>query len=400
MLELNAPETNKPSIGAPPHRRLVLRLVTLTPGFFLGGLCGASAALAPVAYAPAVNYQLKGHAYKVAIGDLNGDGHPDLAVADGHNVSVLFGRGDGSFPPAIYHGVQGEAAAVAIGDLNGDGHPDLAVADAKGISVLFGRGDGSFQPAINYRVQGEAQAVAIGDLNGDGHPDLATVNLVGNVSVLLGRGDGSFKSADYYRVRTALPLGGLTLSLAIGDLNHDGHPDLVVGGLAPAALVLLGRGDGTLRHAISSASHSVYRSSAGVAIGDLNGDGHPDLAVTGLAPGPNRLRRGDVSVLFGRGDGTSRRAVNYRIHGTGYSVAIGDLNGDGHVDLAVTTSAPDGVSVLLGRGNGRFQRPINYRIHGFSGSVAIGDLNGDGQPDLATANFFAGDVSVLLSRRP
>jgi len=84
----------------------------------------------------------------------------------------------------------------------------------------------------------------------------------------------------------------------------------------------------------------------------------------------------------------------------GDAVAIGDLNGDGHVDLAVATFQRDGVSVLLGRGNGSFQHALGYRAHRYPVSVAIGDLNGDGRPDLVVANDESHDVSVLLGRRP
>ncbi|HWX97297.1 MAG TPA: VCBS repeat-containing protein [Solirubrobacteraceae bacterium] len=95
-----------------------------------------------------------------------------------------------------------------------------------------------------------------------------------------------------------------------------------------------------------------------------------------------------------------QRAANYRIQGAGDSVAIGDLNGDRHPDLAVGSFQHDGVSVLLGRGKGRFRHALKYRAHGYPASVAIGDLNGDGRPDLVVANVASHDVSVLLARRP
>ena len=265
----------------------------------------------------------------VAIGDLNGDSFLDLAVAyyGGRNgwpdyVSVLLGKGDGRFKNAVNYGdgVYDRQTSVAIGDLNGDGNLDLVVVNRYicWVSVLFGRGDGSFRKAVMYRIgcsdwtEANAWFVAIGDLNGDGDLDLA-VALAGrgsnqsNVSVLLGNGDGSFQSAVNYGVDHS------PFSLAIGDINEDGNLDLVTNGI----WVLLGNGDGTFQNAVNVATVAVDHS---VVIGDLNGDGHLDLVTNG------------VWVLLGNGDGTFQSAMNYEVEDSS-RVAIGDFNGDGHLDL-------------------------------------------------------------------
>ena len=126
-----------------------------------------------------------------------------------------------------------------------------------------------------------------------------------------------------------------------------------------------------------------------VAIGDLNGDGDPDLAVA------NRWNN-NVSVLLGNGDGSFQSALNYGAGSEPFTVAIGDLNGDGDPDLAVANVVSNNVSVLLGNGDGSFQSAVNYGAGDEPSSVAIGDLNGDGDPDLAVANFYSDNVSVLL----
>ena len=134
-------------------------------------------------------------AFSVAVGDFNGDGKPDLAVANSNsnNVSVLLGKGDGTFQTAVNYGAGARAFCVAISDLNGDGKHDLAVANANGVSVMLGKGDGTFQAAVNYNTGGDPRSVAVGDFNGDGKPDLAVGNNGSrNVSVLLGKGDGTF----------------------------------------------------------------------------------------------------------------------------------------------------------------------------------------------------------------
>jgi FG-GAP-like repeat/FG-GAP repeat len=143
----------------------------------------------------------------VAIGDLNGDGKPDLATTNfGVNtVSVLLNRGDGSFQAEVEYPTGLAPYSVAIGDLNGDGNPDLATANVKAntVSVLLNRGDGSFQRRRDYATGRLPYSVAIGDLNGDGKPDLATANLADTVSVLLNRGDGGFQRRRDYATRAS-----------------------------------------------------------------------------------------------------------------------------------------------------------------------------------------------------
>jgi uncharacterized delta-60 repeat protein len=338
-----------------------------------------------------VNYPAHLAPQSVAIGQLNGDSKPDLAVANGgsDDVSVLLGNGDGTFKPALNYPAAGGPHSVAIGDLNGDGTRDLAVADrvSDAVSILLGNGDGTFRSAVSYDAHRAPWSVAIGDLNADRKPDLVVANaLSDDVSVLLGNGDGTFRSAVSYGAHR------YPYSVAIGDLNGDGNPDLAVANFFPSVVsILLGNGDGTFRTAVSYDCHS---SPVSVAIGDLNGDGNPDLAVA-------NINSQDVSVLLGNGDGSFRSAVNYYVPGSGapFSVAIGDLNADGKPDLAVAAGGPDRdqVSILLGNGDGSFQSAVlTYRAYNDPESVAIGDLNADGKPDLAVSNLVSGDVSVLL----
>jgi hypothetical protein len=181
----------------------------------------------------------------VAVGDLNGDRKPDLATANirasANSVSVALNRGDGSFRAGGGTYATGEGvASVAIGDLNGDGKPDLATANftANTVSVLANRGDGSFRPRRDYRIprnSGYPDSVAIGDLNGDGKPDLVTANYdeAGTVSVLLNKGDGSFQAKLDYAT------GGGPRSVAIGDLNGDRKPDLVTANAAASTVSVL-----------------------------------------------------------------------------------------------------------------------------------------------------------------
>jgi hypothetical protein len=344
-------------------------------------------------FLPAINYAAGSAPHSVAVGDFNGDGHQDLAVVAGGGVSILLGKGDGTFLPAVNYTVGYLPLSVAVGDFNGDGIPDLAVANSNipnpgTVSVLLGKGDGTFLPTLTFPVGNNPLSVAVGDFNGDGHQDLAVANYYSNnVSVLLGQGDGTFQSAVNYAA------GYIPNSVAVGDFNGDGFADLAVASNSGVS-VLPGQGDGTFLPAQSFYA-GIYPSS--VAVADFNGDGKPDLAVANYG---FYGQGSSVSVLLGKGDGTFQPPVYYPAGGESASVAVGDFKGDGKQDLAVANSYPSNtVSVLLGKGDGTFQTAPSFPAGSSPRSVAVGDFNGDGIQDLAVANnTYSGTVSVLLGQ--
>jgi phospholipase/lecithinase/hemolysin len=227
-------------------------------------------------------------------------------------------------------------------------------------------------------------SVAVGDFNGDGKPDLAVVNEAGvgndSVGVLLGNGDGTFQN----QVGYAVGVGGT--SVAVGDFNGDGRLDLVVTNYSDNTVsVLLGNGDGTFQNQVA---YSTGKGPGAVAVGDFNGDGKPDLVVANRSDNT-------VSVLLGNGAGGFQNQVAYPVGNFPLSIAAGDLNGNGKLDLVVTNLKDGTLSVLSGNGDGTFQNQVVYPVGEESEFVALGDFNGDGKPDLAVT--IATFVAVLLN---
>ena len=354
-------------------------------------------------FLPAVAFRAGTYPTYVAASDVNGDGRLDLVVADGasNTVAVLLGTGTGIFLPPQAFAAGQFPISVAVADLNGDGHPDLAVADysywSAAVSVLLGNGDGAFRAAASFRVGSFGTSVAVGDFNRDGRPDLAVANLnSANVSVLPGYGDGTFEDA------ASFPAGSYPSSVVTGDFNGDGKLDMAVanagfpsGGDIGSVSLLLSKGDGTFQPALNLVTGTSPHS---VAVGDFNGDGKLDLAVAN-AGYPAGGDPGSVSVLLGNGDGTFQAALKVAAGTSPYSVVVGDFNGDGKLDLAVANNGnfsgdSGGVSMSLGNGDGTFQSAVSFAAGSHPSYVAVGDFNGDGKLDLVV-NSWSGVLALL-----
>ena len=323
----------------------------------------------------------------VAIGDVNGDGKPDLVIVNfgSNTVSVLLGNGNGTFKAQLTFSVGAQPESVALGDLNGDGKLDIVVANNtyNTVSVLLGNGNGTFQAQRTLAVSANPQSVAVGDVNGDGKPDIIVGNADSNtVGVLVGNGNGTFQAQQTFAV------GNDPTAVALGDVNGDGKPDIVVANEGSNTLsVLLGNGNGTFQTQQTLAAGSDPDS---LALGDLNGDGKPDIAI-------GNLFGNTVSVWLGNGNGSFHGLQTFNAPSGLTSVVLGDLNGDGKPDLVETSEYTNTISVLFGDGTGKFSAMQTFAVGNHNNSVALGDVNGDGGLDVVVTNGDDATVSVLLN---
>jgi len=330
----------------------------------------------------------------VATGDFNGDGKLDVVATQAGStaVAVLLGKGNGTFQPPINVPGGDNANAVAVGDFNGDGKLDVAVANQTGntITVLLGKGDGTFQAGVNYAVPNGPSGIGVADFNHDGNLDLVTLATSGNngyVVLLLGKGDGTFGAATQFEV------DGGPASLVVGDFNHDGNQDVAVANnpvrSSGEISVLLGDGKGSFAPYVLSYAGPELTT---IAAGDLNGDGNLDLVVSEESNNPKL-----VTVLLGNGDGTFQPPVAQNFTGTVYRIA--DMNHDGKLDL-VGAGTGSTVLVLLGNGDGTFQSsPTSTATAQGPVGLALGKFASGGKgPDVVTGNFDAPSISILLNK--
>ena len=364
---------------------------------------GVQAAIDATSFAPKVDFSTGTTPEAIAIGDLDGDGKPDLAVANtfSNTVSVLRNTsmsGSLSFAAKVDFGTGSHPVSVAIGDLDGDGKPDLAVVNysSNAVSVLRNTstsGNVSFAAKVDFSMGGGPTSVAIGDLDGDGKPDLAVAN-DDNDTVSVLRNTSTSRSVAF-ATKVDFVTGSLPISVAIGDLDGDGKPDLAVANYSSNTVSVL-RNTST-SGSVAFAAKSDFSTGTNpyiVAIGDLDGDGKPDLAVVNDGNDTVSVLRNTSTI----GNPSFAARVAFATGHYPYDVAIGDLDGDSQPDLAVANYSSNTVSVLRNTstsGSVAFATKVDFSMGGGPYSIAIGDLDGDGKPDLAGPNLNSNTVSVL-----
>ncbi|OIR00601.1 FG-GAP repeat protein [mine drainage metagenome] len=370
-----------------------------------------------------VDFATDTNPYAVAIGDIDGDGKPDLIVANFRtnsisvfrNTSVSGSITQNSFAAKVDFAAGANPCAIAFGDIDGDGKPDLVVANYNNATVSVFRNisrsgnitSTSLAAKVDFPTGTTPSSVAIGDVDADGKPDLVVVNYNDNtVSVLRNTSDigsGSINS-NSFASKVDFTTGLLPSSVAIGDIDGDGKPDLVVAnGRSYTFSVFHNTGSSGNITSNSFAPKVDFATSLipySVAIGDIDGDGKLDIVVANESNNTVSVFR-NTSSSGNISSGSFAGKVDFMTNDLPFSVALGDMNGDGKPDIVVANEDSATVSVLRNKSisgdiaSNSFDAKVDFKTGDGPYSVAIGDIDGDGKPDLVIANYTSNSISVL-----
>ncbi|CAN5394500.1 hypothetical protein BH10BAC3_BH10BAC3_17020 [soil metagenome] len=363
-------------------------------------------------FKPKVDFATNTNPFSIAIGDLDGDGKPDLVVVNTNsdNISVLRNISTAgtisaaSFAPKLNFPTGIFTKYVAIADLDGDAKPDLAIVDYNNISVLRNTSTPSnisFAPIIHFDLvfTGPA-AVAIGDVDGDGKPDLVVANASSN-NLSVSR-NTSTPGAISVAPKVVFITGGTPSSVSVSDLDGDGKPDIVVGNAAASSNSVSVFRNTSVPGIIAAAPKVDFLTGPGprsVRVGDIDGDGRPDLIVANSVPLSTTLSiLRNTSNLGSISASSFAGKVDFTTGTDPYAVAVADVDGDGKPDLAVTNQGSNSISVLRNTSTSgiiNLAPKVDFATGMLPRSLAIGDLDGDGVPEIAVANFNSSTVSVL-----
>src|SRR5665213_494443 len=331
---------------------------------------------------------------------LNGDGVVDIVIYNtegAQTVSALKGHGNGHFDDVIYATLAPNQVAdfFTVGAINSDTKPDIAVAEFNAgdglIDVQFGQGNGVFgQPSVIAPTSTFPSPLILTDVDHDGDQDIVRENN-NKLEALINDGNGVFSApqvihdfgASAYTVR----------ELVTGDFNGDGVMDVAVAGFASSVLVLEQDTNGNFQPVPTVPTSALPTA---IVAADINGDGRLDLVI-----GAGSVAAGySVAVAFSKVDGTFDTPIVTTVNGyTGAGIAVIDMNGDGDLDVVMTTHSGSGVDILLGKGDGTFIEQDNVGPFG-GDTITTGDFNGDGKPDVAVGDHDGGVVSIMLNSTP
>lgn len=342
-------------------------------------------------------------------GDFNGDGFPDIAVANGsdNNVGVFLNDGAGAFAAQVTNTTGNNPTSVLAGQLTGDSDADLITANSGGsndTSVLLNSGsNGVFQPKTDVPLGNTPTCLALGDFDGDSDTDAVFPNVLGDLVLAKNNGSGVFATSPF---SSGALLGTGSKAAAAGDMNGDGKVDVVIADTGNDRVVVwLNSGNSAAPFNQNDAAHIKQlplppgSGLQGIALGDLNKDNQIDI----VAPNDNL---DNISIFLNQGGGNFAAQPIITAGNDTFGAAIADFDLDGNPDIAISNfigvAAGDNesnIGILLGNGDGTFKEAMYFPtgVTMSTRGITVADFNKDGKPDVATSNSMTSNISVLLN---